>query len=132
MYSEIILDYYRNPRNFGTVEKADAEAHEVNPLCGDEVTVQLKIKSGKIIEINFSGKGCAISQASASMLCEYIEGKKLEEVVKMPKEAALELLGIKLSPMRLKCALLGFKAAKMAAYQYLGKKLDEKEEKLLS
>lgn len=127
MYSEIILDYYRNPRNFGTITKPDAEAHEVNPLCGDEVTVQLKVKNGKIAEVKFNGKGCAISQASTSMLCECIEGKKLDEVVKMSKEAALELLGIKLSPMRLKCALLGFKAAKLATYRYLGKKLQEKE-----
>ncbi|MDP3742582.1 MAG: SUF system NifU family Fe-S cluster assembly protein [Candidatus Micrarchaeota archaeon] len=120
MYSEIILDYYRHPRNFGTISKPDASSHEVNPLCGDEVTVQLKIKGGKVEKIKFNGKGCAISQASTSMLCEHIEGKKLEEVVKMSKEEALELLGINLSPMRLKCALLGFKAAKLAAFKYLG------------
>ncbi|MFH1247054.1 MAG: SUF system NifU family Fe-S cluster assembly protein [Candidatus Micrarchaeota archaeon] len=126
MYSEIILDYYRKPRNFGTVAKPDAEAHDVNPLCGDDVAVQLKVKNNKIEEIKFNGEGCAISQASTSMLCEYIEGKKVEDIIKMSKEDALELLGIKLSPARLNCALLGLKVAKLTAYKYLEKQQIEK------
>ncbi len=119
MYSEIILDYYRNPRNYGTITEADTGAHDVNPLCGDEVEIALKIKSGRIEEAKFSGKGCAISQAAASMLCERIEGRKIEEILKMPKEEMLELLGIKLSPARLKCALLGLKVVKLAMYKHV-------------
>ncbi len=101
MYSEIILDYYRNPRNLGTIANSDASASDVNPLCGDEVKIFLKIENGKIKKAQFTGKGCAISQAAASMLCEYLEGKKVEEVLKITKEKMLEMLGIKVVKLSL-------------------------------
>ena len=113
MYSEVILDYYRNPPNKGTIAKPDAVATDVNTACGDEIEVQLKVdKKGKISEAKFNGKGCIVSQASASMLLEYIHGKTLEEVEKLTEEKALGLLCIKLTPIRTKCGLLGFKTLK--------------------
>ncbi len=127
MYSEVILDYYRHPRNFGKIENPDATARDVNTSCGDVIEVQLQIENSKVKDIKFTGKGCAISLASTSMLMEYVEGKKVEEILKITSDEMLELLGIKLTPMRLRCALLGLKVAKLAACQYLGKKLDEKE-----
>lgn len=126
MYSEIILDYYRSPRNKGKMEKPFATARDVNPACGDVVEIHLHVQDGKVASALFSGQGCAISQAAASMLCESIEGKTLEEVAKLEKEHVLGLLGVELSPMRLKCALLGFKVAKMAVVEKLGRQLDEK------
>ncbi len=114
MYSEVILDYYRNPPNKGQIANADSEAHEANTTCGDKLTVSLKIANGKVTQAKFDGTGCIISQASVSMLCEYIEGKTLKEIEKMKDEEALKLIGIKLTPMRLLCALLGLKAVKKA------------------
>jgi nitrogen fixation NifU-like protein len=125
MYSEIILDYYRNPRNFGKIEKADFSAEDANPLCGDKISIQAKVTKGKIDEILFSGKGCAISQASASMLTEMAKGKSVEEVAKMSKQELLDTLGISLSAVRLKCALLSFKVLKMGVFNFLGQKLEE-------
>ncbi len=120
MYSEIILDYYRNPRNYGTIEGADASSRDVNPSCGDVIEIQMRIADGKITEAKFNGKGCAISQAAVSMLCENIEGKSLEEVIAMSREEMLGLLGVEVSGMRSKCALLGFKVAKMALIEKFG------------
>jgi len=127
MYADIILDYYRNPRNYGIIEKPDAAARDVNPLCGDEVEIQLKINDKKIKDIKFAGHGCAISQASASMLTELVMGKTLEEVKKLGREDILDMLGIELSHVRIKCAMLGLKVLKLAAYKYLGQKLEEDE-----
>jgi nitrogen fixation NifU-like protein len=126
IYKELILDYYRNPRNFGKLEKFDISAHDTNPLCGDEVDIQIKVGSGgKIEEIKFSGKGCAISQAAASMLTELAKGKQLEWVKQLSKRDILELLGNpELGPSRIKCALLGMKVLKTGVYGYLGAKLD--------
>ena len=122
IYREIILDYYRNPRNFGRLEKYDIESHDVNPLCGDEIEMQLKVGDGqKIEEIKFTGKGCAISQASASMLTELAKGKQLEWVKQVSKEDVFKLLGNPdLGPSRVKCALLGMKVLKTGVYGYLG------------
>ena len=107
MYQENILDHYKNPRNFGKIENASVHHHEYNPLCGDEIDIYLIIdQNKKIIDIKFSGKGCAISQASASMLSEEIKGKKIDELKKLTKEDILNMLGIPISPVRLKCALL--------------------------
>lgn len=122
IYSEIILDYYRHPKNFGKLEKPDIVSKDYNPLCGDSVEIQLKVSNGKIVDVKFTGSGCAISQAAASMLTEVIKGKKLEEVVKLDKDDVLKLLGIELSPIRLKCALLPLKALKLGVYSYLSKK----------
>jgi nitrogen fixation NifU-like protein len=126
IYKELILDYYRHPKNFGKLEKYDISAHDTNPLCGDEVDMQIKIGEGnKIEDIRFSGKGCAISQASASMLTELAKGKQLEWVKEVSKEDMLNLLGNpELGPSRIKCALLGMKVLKVGVYGYLGTKLD--------
>ncbi len=121
IYSEIILDYWRHPRNFGKLENATIVSRDSNPLCGDVVEIQLKINNGKIAEVKFIGSGCAISQASASMLTELIEGKTLNEIAKLDKEDILNLLKVELSPIRLKCALLPLKTLKLGVYSYLGK-----------
>lgn len=113
MYQEQILDHFKNPRNFGRIENASVHHHEYNPLCGDQIEMFLVIDKNKnITEVKFSGHGCAISQASASMLTEQIKGKSIEEIEKLTKEKVLELLGIPLSPVRLKCALLSLDTLK--------------------
>jgi nitrogen fixation NifU-like protein len=114
-YRDYILDHYRNPRNFGTLERADVEAEDLNPLCGDQIRMQIKLEDGVISDVRFSGKGCAISQASASMLTERVKGMKLSDVAKLPKEAVLENVGIGISPTRMKCAMLGLRVLKSAA-----------------
>jgi len=126
IYKEIILDYYRHPRNFGKLEKFDIDAHDSNPLCGDEIEIQIVVDGDqKIQDIRYSGKGCAISQASASMLTELAKGKPLEWVKSLSKEEILKMLGNpELGPSRVKCALLGMKVLKVGVYGYLGTKLD--------
>jgi nitrogen fixation NifU-like protein len=114
-YKEYILDHYRNPRNFGHLEHPDAQAEDLNPLCGDRIHVELAVKDGKIEDVRFTGKGCAISQASMSMLSETLKGERLEDVAKMPKERVLENVGIGISAARMKCAMLGLKVVKTAA-----------------
>ena len=127
MYQEIIMDYYRNPKNFGQLDNPSAKARDVNPSCGDVVEMHLKINNDtKTIEdIRFSGKGCAISQAAASMITEHLHGKPLDTVTDLKKEQVLGLLGIPISMMRLKCALLGLKVVKMAAYDHMGQSMQE-------
>ncbi len=122
IYKEIILDYYRHPRNYGKLENFDIAAHDSNPLCGDEIEMQIKVSDGgRIGEIHYSGKGCAISQASASMLTELAKGKPLDWVRELSKEDILKLLGNPdLGPARIKCALLGMKVIKLGVYSYLG------------
>jgi nitrogen fixation NifU-like protein len=122
IYRELILDYYRNPRNFGKLEKFDIDARDTNPLCGDEIEIQIRVGEGqKIEEIKFVGKGCAISQASASMLTELAKGKQLEWVKQVGKEDVFKMLGNPdLGPSRVKCALLGMKVLKTGVYGYLG------------
>ena len=119
MYAETILDYYRAPPNKGIIPKPDAHAHDVNTSCGDELTVSVQIADDKVIDARFDGKGCVISQAACSMLLESIIGKTLEEIRNIDKKDVLALLGIDVSPMRLKCALLGLKVLKMAVYKLL-------------
>jgi nitrogen fixation NifU-like protein len=115
-YKEYILDHYRNPRNFGHLENPTASAEDLNPLCGDKISMELSVGAdGKIDDVRFSGKGCAISQASASMLTESIKGKTLEEVAQLSHDVVLENVGIGISPTRMKCAMLGLKVAKSAA-----------------
>jgi nitrogen fixation NifU-like protein len=115
-YRDFILDHYRNPRNFGHLEKPDASAEDLNPLCGDQIRVELHVDGeGKVSDLRFSGKGCAISQASMSMLGETVKGKSLKEIATLPKEAVLENVGIGISPTRMKCAMLGLKVLKSAA-----------------
>jgi len=131
IYKDIILDYYRNPRNFGDLANADVRAKDSNPLCGDIIEMQLKIKDGKIDDVRFKGKGCAISQASASMLTEVIKGKSLDDVKAMGKSNVLELMGIDPGPTRIKCALLGLKVVKLAVYGYLGQAITEEVKQLV-
>jgi len=115
IYSEIILDHSKNPRNFGKIEKADAKAFDLNPACGDKIEIFLKIKDNKLSNVKFEGSGCAISQAAASMLTEDVKGKDLEYIRSLPDDFTVQLLGVKLSPLRLKCALLSMNVLKAAA-----------------
>ena len=115
-YREYILDHYRNPRNRGVIESPDITYADSNPLCGDEIQIDLLVKDGLVDNVKFSGRGCAISQASVSMLTEMIEGKPIDEVKEITKEDVLELLGITLTPVRVKCALLGLKVLKSGVY----------------
>lgn len=128
MYTEIILDYYRNPRCFGTIESPHFCARDTNPSCGDIIQFHGTVdRDGMIKDLKFSGKGCAISQAAASMTAESMIGKPIEEIIKLSKHHILEMIGVPISAMRLKCALLGMKVLKMGAYQYLGRDMEEEE-----
>jgi len=130
-YRELILDYYRNPRNFGKLDPHDIDAKDLNPLCGDEIEMQIRVSPGKdkIEEIKFIGKGCAISQASASMLTELAKGKPLEWVKALSREDILKMLGTSdLGPARIKCAMLSVKVLKTGVYGYLGAQLPEIQE----
>jgi len=117
MYREVILDHYKHPRNYGKLEPADISYEDDNPLCGDRIRIDIRLdENDRVKEAAFSGKGCAISQASASMLTEEILGKSLDEIKQIGKEQILELFGIELGPTRLKCALLSLKVLKAGAY----------------
>jgi nitrogen fixation NifU-like protein len=116
LYRENILDHYRHPRCQGTIEHPDVTYEDANPLCGDRLRMDFRIADGRIAEVRFSGVGCSISQASASMLCERIEGRTLEEVKALSRDDVLEMLGIDLGPVRLKCALLALKTLKAGVY----------------
>ena len=127
--SEIILDYYRHPRNKGTLEHAQISAKDSNPLCGDIIEMQLELdKNNSVRDVRFNGQGCAISQASASMLTELVKGKTIDDVRKISKEEILSLIGGQLSAVRLKCALLSLKVLKTGVYNYLGSANNSKEE----
>ena len=126
IYREIILDYYRNPRNYGKIQNPDVAQKDSNPLCGDELEMHLNIKDNKVADVKFTGKGCAISQASASMLTELIMGKDFDYVKKLSKEDILDNLGLHdLGPARIKCALLSLKVLKSGLYSYLTEKLKD-------
>lgn len=116
LYRENILDHFKHPRNHGTIENPDITYEDANPLCGDKIRIDMRIKDGRIEEIRFSGHGCSISQAAASMLCEKVEGMTLEEAKKLSRDDVLEMLGIELGPVRLKCGLLALKTLKAGAY----------------
>jgi nitrogen fixation protein NifU and related proteins len=129
IYSEIILDYYRHPRNKGKLENPQVHAKDSNPLCGDVVEIQMVLDGDDTVkDVRFNGQGCAISQASASMLTELVKGKSLDEVRKISKEDILSLIGGELSAVRLKCALLSLKVMKTGLYSYLGALDSGKEE----
>jgi len=116
LYRENILDHYRYPRNKGHLDNPDIHYHDVNPFCGDEITLELKVEDDRIVDVAFEGKGCAISMASASMLTEEIEGMTLDEVKALDKDFIVEMLGIQIGPVRLKCALLSLKVLKAGAW----------------
>src|ERR687885_545953 len=109
LYREVILDHYKNPRGHGVIEGADAQAEGMNPLCGDEVSIYVAFdEAGETIhDVKFSGRGCAISQAATSMLVDLAKGRTATQVATMPKDELLDEIGIPLTPIRLKCALLG-------------------------
>jgi nitrogen fixation NifU-like protein len=113
-YRENILDHYKNPRNRGHLDAPTTSAEGVNPLCGDELAVELKIEAGVVEDVRFNGRGCAISQAAASMISDVVRGKTVEQVRALGQEDVLEELGIPLTPIRLKCALLSVNVLRVA------------------
>ena len=127
LYREVILDHYKNPRGHGVMEHADAEAEGQNPLCGDEVSINVALdEDGETIdEVKFSGRGCAISQAATSMLTEMVRGKTATTVASLDKQELLDEIGIPLTPVRLKCAMLGLTTLKVALHKAKGTPLPQ-------
>ena len=127
MYREVILDHYKNPRGHGVLDPADAEAEGQNPLCGDEVSIYVAFaEDGETVEeVKFSGRGCAISQAATSMLTEMAAGRTATELATLDKDELLEQIGIPLTPVRLKCAMLGLTTLKVALHKAKGTPLPE-------
>jgi nitrogen fixation protein NifU and related proteins len=127
LYREVILDHYKNPRGHGVLEHAHAHAEGQNPLCGDEVSIFVRFgDDGETIdEIGFEGRGCAISQAATSMLTEMVKGRKAADVAVLPKEELLDEIGIPLTPIRLKCAILGLGVLKVALHRAKGTPLPD-------
>jgi nitrogen fixation NifU-like protein len=131
IYREIILDHYRNPRNKGRISDADVSFHDSNPLCGDEIDIHLKVEDNIVKDIKFEGRGCAISQASASMLTEMVMNKALTSVKELDKDDILENIGlVNLGPARIKCALLSLKVLKMSMVEYYASKDPESAQEI--
>ena len=124
-YRENILDHYKNPRNHGHIDQPSAVAEGVNPLCGDELAIELKVEDGVVTDVRYNGRGCAISQAAASMLSDAVKGKPLEELSEIGKDDVLDELGVPLSPIRLKCAMLSVGVLKVALNQLTGEPLPQ-------
>jgi len=122
MYAEEILDHYRNPKNFGKLDKPDVKVRELNPLCGDQYEFQVKVSKGRIEDVKFNGDGCAISTASASMLSDFIKGKKISDIKKMDQKDLMSILKIEVSPARIKCAMLAFDIVKKVVVEAERKK----------
>jgi len=122
MYKEELLEHYRTPQNYGRIEKADVKYRDFNPVCGDEIEIYIKVKKGVVEDVKFIGKGCAISQAAASILTEHVKAKKLQEVRGISNEQMLKLLPIKVSHLRIKCALLALKAIQKGLLMHGAKK----------
>jgi nitrogen fixation protein NifU and related proteins len=125
LYREVILDHYKNPRGHGVIDGADAEAEGQNPLCGDEVSIAIAFDGDTIADVKFQGRGCAISQAATSMLMDMVKGRSAQEVASMSREELLDEVGIPLTPVRLKCALLGLGVLKLALHKGRGTPLPE-------
>ena len=125
LYREVILDHYRNPRGHGVIADADAEADGQNPLCGDEVSIAVAFDGDTIADVKFQGRGCAISQAATSMLMDMVKGRTAQEVAAMSRDELLDEVGIPLTPVRLKCALLGLGVLKLALHKGRGTALPE-------
>ncbi len=125
-YREVILDHYKHPRNHGTIEGPHAHAEGQNPLCGDEVSIDLMFDGNdKISDVKFSGRGCAISQAATSMLTEHLKGKTVAQAAALDKQTLLDEVGIPLTPVRLKCAMLGLTTLKVALHKAKGTPLPD-------
>jgi nitrogen fixation protein NifU and related proteins len=127
LYREVIIDHYKNPRGHGVIEDADAQADGLNPLCGDEISIYVAFgEDGETIDdVKFSGRGCAISQAATSMLVDMAKGRTANDLAQMPKDELLEEIGIPLTPIRLKCALLGLGVLKVALHRAKGTPLPD-------
>ncbi|MDP9316345.1 MAG: SUF system NifU family Fe-S cluster assembly protein [Chloroflexota bacterium] len=126
-YQQNILDHSRHPRNSGRLDHPSVSREEMNPLCGDKLQIDLQIEDGVVTAVGFTGRGCAISQAAASMLTEEIKGKSVAEVRALSKDDVLGLLGIPIGYTRLKCALLGLKAIKVGVYNLADEEFDDDE-----
>ena len=122
IYRENILDHYKNPHNHGALDNAGIRHTESNPLCGDVITINIKLNGHKVENVKFIGSGCAISQASMSMLTDRIKGRKLEEIEKIKREDIVRMLGIEIGPVRTKCAVLGLVAVKEGIKELENKK----------
>ncbi|HEY3335921.1 MAG TPA: SUF system NifU family Fe-S cluster assembly protein [Candidatus Limnocylindrales bacterium] len=127
LYRDYILEHYRRPHNFGVIEEPSATYEGANPLCGDRITMQLGVKDGVVTEVGFTGRGCAISQASASLLTDEVKGKPVEAVAGIQAVDLLDLLGIEISPARLKCAMLSFDSLQHLLADIGAKPLPEQE-----
>jgi nitrogen fixation NifU-like protein len=129
IYHEMIIDYSRNPVNYGEIENPDVTFHDSNPLCGDSIDIDMKIDDNTVSDIKFHGKGCAICMACSSVLTEITKGKSIDDVRKIEKNDVLGELGLEnLQAVRIKCALLSLKVLKSALYSYLGKHLKDSED----
>ena len=128
IYHEMIIDYSRNPVNYGKIDDYDVTFHDSNPLCGDSIDIDMKFKDNKVSDIKFHGKGCAICMACSSVLTEIAKGKDIDEVRNISKHDVLSELGLEhLQAVRIKCALLSLKVLKSALYSYLGKHLEDSQ-----
>ncbi len=129
IYHEMIIDYSRNPINYGKIEDHDVTFHDSNPLCGDSIDIDMKFNDNKVSDIKFHGKGCAICMACSSVLTEIVKGKEIDEVRNISKHDILSELGLEhLQAVRIKCALLSLKVLKSALYSYLGKHLQDSQD----
>lgn len=129
IYHEMIVDYSRNPVNYGKIEDHDVTFHDSNPLCGDSIDIDMKIDDNKITDIKFHGRGCAICMACSSVLTEITKGKTLDEARVIEKNDVLSELGLEhLQAVRIKCALLSLKVLKSALYTYIGKHLENTQD----
>ena len=118
IYQEELFDHYKSPRNSGSLSNPTIKINDTNPLCGDEISVTVKLKEDTIKDIKFDSRGCAVSVASASKISEELKGKKIKDVLKMDEKFVLDLLGIPISPMRLKCALLSLRTLQKGISRY--------------
>jgi len=129
IYHEMIIDYSRNPINYGKIEDHDVTFHDSNPLCGDSIDIDMKFDDNKVSDIKFHGKGCAICMACSSVLTEIVKGKEIDEVRNISKHDVLSELGLEhLQAVRIKCALLSLKVLKSALYSYLGKRMQDSQD----
>ncbi len=129
IYHEMIVDYSRNPINYGEIENHDVTFHDSNPLCGDSIDIDMKIDDNKITDIKFHGKGCAICMACSSVLTEITKGKSIDDARGIEKNDVLGELGLEhLQAVRIKCALLSLKVLKSALYTYIGEHLENSQD----